>query len=212
MVYIFDPPLGNSPGLISPLWDGLDDLNAYYRANQQIPAAKFPQPLIVDGPVQDVPDIFRPSSRVIVFSERARALMEKSAPGQVEFIPVRIQIDHDSALQSNLASAYYYVNVLGRAQRFQWLEMPTRPCQTSEDDIERFVMIDDYSQWKLRQRAPGEPLIWRESWWRFNNKEYRGHFEILIEDVLWQQLDGEFPNELNAIRVGVSLCPPEPSV
>ncbi len=211
MVYIFDPPLGNSPGLISPLWYGLDDFNAYYRANRPIPAANFPQPLIVDEPVQDVPDIFRPSSRVIVFSERARTFMEKRALGQVEFIPVEIQIERDVALRSNLASAYYYLNILGRAQRFQWLEMPTRPFQIGEDGIERHVMIDDYSQWKLRQRAPGEPLIWRESWWRFNDKEYRGHFEILIEDALWQQLDEAFPNQLNAIQIGTSICPLEPS-
>lgn len=156
----------------------------------------------MDEPVRDVPDIFRASSRIIVFSERARALMERWAPGQVEFVRVEIQVDRDTALQSNLASAYYYINVLGRAQRLQWPETPTRPFQIGEDGIERFVMTDDYSQWRFRQRAPGEPLIWRESWWHLDGKEYRGHFEILIEGVLWQELDAELPNQLNATQVG----------
>jgi hypothetical protein len=91
---------------------------------------------------------------------------------------------------------------LGRAQRLQWLETPTRPFQIGEDGIERFVMTDDRSQWRLRQREPGEPLIWRESWWHLDGKKYRGHFEILIEGVLWQELDSEFPNQLNATQVG----------
>jgi hypothetical protein len=115
MVYIFDPPFGKSPGFFSPEWDGLNDFNEYYGANKPIPAAYFPQPLIVDELVQDVPDIFRASSRIIVFSERARALMEKLAPGQVEFVRIEIQVDRDTALHSKLAGAYYYINVLGRA-------------------------------------------------------------------------------------------------
>jgi hypothetical protein len=137
--------------------------------------------------------------------------MEKLAPGQVEFLPVNMQIEQDVARQSSLASAYYYINVLGRAQRFQWLETPTRPFQTEEDGIECLVPTDDYSQWKLRQRAPNEPLIWREDWWRFGNKEYRGHFEILIEETLWQALAAEFPNQLNPIEVGKSNPPYLPS-
>lgn len=202
MVYIFDPPFGRGPGLFSPEWGGLDDFNEYYRANKPIPAAYFPQPLIVDEQVRNPPDIFFASSRIIVCSERARMVMERFAADQIEFIPVVVQVEPQIARRSKLASAYYYLNVLARSQRLQWLEMPTSPLPINDDGIQRFGLIDDYAQWKLRQRDPDDPFIWRESWWHLADKEYQGHFEIFIEDILWQAIDAEFPRQLNALRVG----------
>jgi hypothetical protein len=207
-VYIFDPKFATNPLFFGLAGGRFDDFTEFYRANKPIPADYFPGPLIVDEPLQDPPDIFRASSRVIVFSERARAFMERMAPGQVEFIPAKIQVDPETALQSNLDSAYYYANVLGRAQRFEWPEMPTRPLPFSEDGIQRFGLVADYSQWKLRQRTSGDPLIWRESWWWFNNREYRGHLEVLIEDILWHEIEAEFNNSLNAILVGAPTRSP----
>jgi hypothetical protein len=54
----------------------------------------------------------------------------------------------------------------------------------------------------VHERAPGEPLIWHDAWWRDGNREFRGRTEVLIEDVLWQELDANFPDQLNALQAG----------
>jgi hypothetical protein len=63
-------------------------------------------------------------------------------------------------------------------------------------------MLHDRRHWKLRWRAVGEPLIWRDTPWQRENRRYIRHTEVFVEDVLWQERDASFPNQLNALRVG----------
>jgi hypothetical protein len=205
MVYRFDPTYWN--GTIFSLGESHMELGwfEYKRANMPIPASYFPKSLTVDDACDALPDIFHTSRDIIVFSERARALIEKRAPGQVEFIPITIHAESDIARQLRLSDCYYFVNILGRAQRFQWLEMPTYAGPTGDDGIQRFGTEHDYRRWKVRVRQTGEPLIWRENCWRFDNKEYRGHSDILVEDILWQELDANFPDQLNPMQVGAAI-------
>jgi hypothetical protein len=137
-----------------------------------------------------------------MFSERARVVMEEWAPGQVEFIPVACYAEPGIAARLNFASAYYFINVLGRAQRLRWLELPAHKCRAREDGTELYGLLPDFHNWKLRERAAGEPLIWRDAPWRVGNKDYRGHNVMFVEDVLWRELDANFPDQLNALRVG----------
>jgi hypothetical protein len=135
-----------------------------------------------------------------VFSEPAGVFMEQRAPGQVEFIPVAVQAPPRIAARLKFASAYYFINVLGRAQRLQWLDMPTQTLGTREDGTELFGMLPQSYRWRLRERAAGEPLIWHDTPWRFGNREYRGHNIVFVEDALWRELDANFPNQLIALR------------
>jgi hypothetical protein len=146
--------------------------------------------------------MFHTNRGIIVFSERARVVMEDWAPGQVEFISVAVQAAPKIAERLNFATAYYFINVLGRAQRLQWLEMRTREFPRRDDGTEIFGLLHDFNEWKLRERAAGEPLIWHDTAWRSGNKNYSGHSEVLVEDVLWRELDANFPDQLNALRVG----------
>jgi hypothetical protein len=207
MVYKFDPKYVDGAIFFLGDWHMGRGFMEYYRTNTPIPASYFPKSLTVDDANQMLPDMFHTSRDIIVFSERARSLMEERAPGQVEFIPVAIHAKPEIERQLRLAGAYYFVNVLGRAQRFQWLEMPIDPWPIREDGIHRFGTIHDYRQWKLRQRLPSEPLIWHESWWQFDNKEYRGHRHLLVEDTLWRELDANFPDQLHPTQVGTSIRP-----
>ncbi len=137
----------------------------YDRANKPIPASYFPKSLTVDNATKKLPDMFHANRGIIVFSERARSFMEEQAPGQVEFIPVAIHATTPKIERRlQLANAYYFSNVLGRARRFQWLEMPTHPFPTSECGIQRFGKNNDYRHWNLRPRKPDDPLIWHEGW------------------------------------------------
>jgi hypothetical protein len=137
-----------------------------------------------------------------MFSERARAVMEDWAPGQVEFIPVSVQAAPDIADRLNFASAYYFTNVLGRAQRLQWLEMPLREFPPKADGTVNFTLVTHRNNWRLRERAAGEPLIWHDEPWIVGNKLYSGHDLIFVEDILWRKLNANFPDQLNALQVG----------
>ena len=203
MVYKFDPRYFNGTIFsIDTAWEMTGDWMEYRRQSQPVPAFCFPKTLTFDGASAELPDMFHVSRNIIVFSERARVFVERSAPGQVEFIPVGCQAKPKIAAKLNFASAYYFINVLGRAQRLQWLEMPAHKFPLRDDGTGLFGLLQDFSEWKLRDSAAGEPLIWHDTPWRAGNKEYRGHNEILIEDVLWRKLDANFPDQLNALRAG----------
>jgi hypothetical protein len=203
MVYKFDPKYFDGTIFrLDDTWDMARGWMEFIRQNLSIPASYFPKSFTLEAASATLPDMFHTSRNLIVFSERARVVMEHWAPGQVEFIPVGCRAEPKIAATLNLASAYYFINVLGRAQRLQWLEMPTDKFPPQDDGIERFGLLQDFSGWELRERGPGEPLIWRDTWWRDENREYRGHNEVLIEDVLWRELDANFPDQLHPLLAG----------
>ncbi|MGJ4932035.1 hypothetical protein ACQR1I_32935 [Bradyrhizobium sp. HKCCYLS2038] len=81
--------------------------------------------------------------------------------------------------------------------------MPTEAYEfKTEDGAQIICLVNDFREWKLRGRAPGEPLIWRDTAWRDGAKEYRGWTSVLVEDELWQELDTKFPDQLHALRIG----------
>jgi len=115
------------------------------------------------------------------------------APGSVPYHPAVPWV----TARLKLVRAYYFINVLGRAQRLQWREMPTRKLFTREDGTESFMILPELRDWILRERAGGEPLIRHETDWQFGSREYGAHGIIFIEDVLWPELDANF-DQLNA--------------
>ena len=243
MVYKFDPKWFNGTIFQFDDWHMASGWMEFRRENQPIPTTYFPKSLVIDRAKAPLPDLFHASRGLIIVSDRARAIFEKLAPREVEFIPVDINKAPTSwlnpffdayysmqefgrtvkaiyapdqvpfypvgleprrriTLRLNLASGYYFINVLGRAQRLLWLQMPTEAFSPQEDGVERYGLVQDYNKWQLCERAAGDPLIWRESWWRNGNSEYRGHTEVLIDDVLWCELDAKFPDQLHPLRAG----------
>jgi hypothetical protein len=204
MVYKLDPTYWNGTifHLDEETWKMSGEWDEYEANNQPIPASCFPKSLTFDGASAALPDMFHTARNLIMFSEPARVVLERWAPGQVEFIPVAVQAVPDIAARLEFDSAYYFINVLGRAQRLEWLELPAHKCRTREDGTELYGLLPDFHNWKLRERAAGEPLIWRDAPWRVGNKDYRGHNVMFVEDVLWRELDANFPDQLNPLRVG----------
>src|SRR3979411_1095866 len=91
MVYKFDPKWFN--GTIFLLDGALGMAKGwmeYEFRNLPIPASYFPRLLTIERAKAPLPDLFHTSRGHFVVSERARVVIEKSAPGQVEFIPVEI--------------------------------------------------------------------------------------------------------------------------
>jgi len=204
VVYLFDPMYWNGTifRLDKETWKMAGGWTEFERNNRPIPASYFPKAITFDGASAELPDMFHTARDIIVLSERARVVMERSAPGQVEFISVVVQARPNISARLNLASAYYFINILGRAQRLQWLEMPKQEFPPEDDGTVNFMPLPDFRDWKLSERAAAEPLIWRDDPWIVGTKRYAGHTRIFVEDVLWHELDANFPDQLNALRVG----------
>jgi hypothetical protein len=203
MVYKFDPTYWNGTifHLDEETWKMSSGWMEFERRNQPIPASYFPKSLTFDGAGDALPEMFHTARGLIMFSERARVVMEEWAPGQVEFIPVACHAEPRIAARLNFASAYYFINVLGRAQRLQWLEIRTQRFP-QDDGTEGFAPLPGFHNLKLRERAAGEPLIWHDTPWIVGRRRYTSHTDIFIEDVLWRELDANFPDQLNPLRVG----------
>jgi hypothetical protein len=90
--------------------------------------------------------MFHMSRGFFIFSERARVVMVHWAPGQLEFIPVACHAEPKVAATLDFASAYYFINVLGRAQRLQWRGMPTHKFYTRNDGTELFGPLPDHDK------------------------------------------------------------------
>lgn len=203
MVYKFDPMYWNGTSFhLDKMLEMGSGWMDYRSQNLPIPASCFPKELSFDGASAPLPDMFHTARGIIVFSERARVVIEQWAPAEVEFIPVACHAEPRIAAQLDFASAYYFINVLGRAQRLQWLETPTETLPSDEDGMATVMLLSDMQNWKLRECAAGEPMIWRDTPWIVGEKRYSGHSNIFVEDVLWRELDANFPNQLNALRVG----------
>ena len=202
MPYMFDPMYFKGTTF------ELDETSVMVKGAMQfspkpIPASYFPKSLVFTAASSRLPDLFHMSRGFFVVSERARAMIEHWAPGDVEFIQVAHQAKPKVAATLKFDSAYYFINILGRAQRLLWREMPTQDYQSKTDDgAEIFGLLHEFSEWKLRERASGEPLIWREMPWRDGNKEYRAWSRVFVEDVFWRELDANFPDQLHALRIG----------
>jgi hypothetical protein len=204
MVYRFDPMYWNGTifRLDENTWKMSSGWMEFEGQNQPIPASFFPRSLTFDRVTAELPDMFHTARGIIVFSERAGVVMEHWAPGQVEFIPVACHAEPGIAARLQFDSAYYFINVLGRAQRLQWLETPTRTLPPEDDGTATVMLLPGLHNWKLRERAPGEPMVWRDTPWIVGKKRYSGHSNIFVEDVLWRELDANFPDQLNALLVG----------
>ncbi len=134
--------------------------------------------------------------------EFGRVVLVRFAPHRATFYPVGVEANQRISLRLNHRRSYYFINVLGRAQRLLWLESPTREYLAREEGTVTVGLENDFEQWKLRWRTASEPLIWHETPWIVDNKRYSHKSEVFIEDSLWQELSLRFPGQLNAQRVG----------
>jgi hypothetical protein len=86
MVYKFDPVYFDSTIFELDLTTGMGRGSMQFISqNLPTPASYFPKTLVFNKASAKLPDIFHMSRGIIIFSERARVVMEHWAPGQVEF-------------------------------------------------------------------------------------------------------------------------------
>jgi hypothetical protein len=84
----------DSPGTIfqfDDTWGIAKGWMEYKIKNQPIPESYFPKSLKIDRASGTLPDLFHANRGIIVVSERARAVLDRLAPGEVEFVSVTVQ-------------------------------------------------------------------------------------------------------------------------
>src|SRR4051812_44927510 len=108
MVYKFDPTYFNGTifHLDEATWEMSGDWDEYGPRNLPIPASCFPKLLKIDRASATLPDLFHASRGIILVSERARAVLDRLAPGEVEFIPVIVRAAPTTWLNPLLDALY----------------------------------------------------------------------------------------------------------
>jgi hypothetical protein len=71
----------------------------------------------------ELPDICRPTGSFLFVSDRGRAALEELAPDCVAFFPLNLKVPE----KMRPAKAYFFFDVLSRAQCIDWDRSPTGP-------------------------------------------------------------------------------------
>ena len=135
-----------------------------------------------------------------VVSNLFKDAIESLAPGDAQFIPI------DVKMPRNIRSAphYYYMNILGRAQRVDWrrtqvMELPQR----SESGLPIFIpegLLTDSLRLKEFDGSP--PHIWHETDVDLNGRNYviKG-LDVFITDRVWLGLNATFAGHLQKWKI-----------
>jgi hypothetical protein len=135
-----------------------------------------------DGVPQVMPDFYQLRNCEYIVSSFAREILEAYAPGCIEYIEVKVDTPSDFIR----APAYYYINVLPRAQLVDWTH---------------FVSSVPPIRGKIFPFKPfgsNDPLIWHE----MNIGDVKeqpirvGQKAILVRGRLWNVLIEHFPLQL----------------
>ena len=199
MVYVFEPEtnvewefLFQSPYGAAVVW------------GSEIRKIPLPPPGPIQLQVRDgsapLPDLFEPRAHFNIASERFKAVIEANAPGCAIFYPA----DVEAPPKLRPAPRYYYFQVIGRAQRVDWLNeggrsnvlYPRTPCgKKIYQSRMRYP-----SAWKPRNKL--HPHLWCEVDLETSDSYFTTiGTKIFISDELWKRLNFAFPENLRPIRL-----------
>jgi hypothetical protein len=149
----------------------------------------------------ELPNICRPSEGFLFVSDRGRAALEELAPGCVAFFPLNLKAPEHMLT----AKAYYFIDVLPRAQCIDWDVSPTVPrvVRTPDGRESRAIkgVITDPSI-KFKPLSPETPRIWREADLdRPTVHFFRSKLDVFLRDELWEALNAKLPGQLVARKL-----------
>lgn len=148
-----------------------------------------------------LPDICSPTSGFVFVSDRGRAALEELAPGCVAFFPLNMKAPEHMLT----AEAYFFYDVLPRAQLIDWDRSPTVPRIVRAPDGRESRALKhppENPSIKFKAMMPETPPIWREvdvdrpAVSFFSNKE-----DVFLRDELWDELNARFPKQLVARKL-----------
>lgn len=139
-----------------------------------------------EGLPQVMPDFYAVGSGCIVSSE-VRAVLEALAPGIIEYIEITVETPRGM----QRATAYYYINVLPKAQMLDWSKADSwkwyegQVAQTLSENSRRVV---------FKPMTVADPLMWHEMSLD-ENRQSRQEM-VLVRGKVWNELIKHFPMQL----------------
>jgi hypothetical protein len=149
----------------------------------------------------ELPDICRPSEGFLFVSDRGRAALEELAPGCVAFFPLHLKAPEHMLT----AKAYFFIDVLARAQLIEWDLSPTGPRVVRAPDGRESRSIQGRitdSSIKFKAATSETPPIWREADLdRPTVHFFRSKLDVFVRDDLWEALNTRLPMQLVARKL-----------
>lgn len=191
MVYLLEPTRREwvrSAGVLGELLE--KQVKGVALQQNDIPAEKA-----LDGRFE-LPDICRAGDGFVFVSDRGRAALEDVAPGCIAFFPLKLKVP----ARMRPAEAYFFPDVLPRAQLIDWDRSPTVPRIVRAPDGRESralkVRLTDPSI-KFKAVAPDTPPIWREA----DLDRPQVHFfpskqDVFVRDEVWEALNAKLPGQL----------------
>jgi len=148
-----------------------------------------------------LPDICSPAEGFRLVSDRGRAVLQEVAPGCVAFFPLNLR----APAHMLTSKAYFFIDVLPRAQLIDWDLSPTVPRVVFASDGRESRALKCPPQnlsIKFKPVRPETPRMWREA--DVDCKTV--HFfpskgDVFMRDELWEDLDAKLPGQLVARKV-----------
>jgi hypothetical protein len=160
----------------------------------------LPPEKVLEGSFE-LPDICSTGDGFTFVSARGTAAFEELAPGCVAFFPLNLKVPE----RMRPVEAYFFFDVLPRAQLIDWDLSPTAPrVVPSPDGRESRALnarITDPSI-KFKPVTADTPPIWREADLdRPTVHFFRSKQDIFLRDELWEALNARFPGQLVARKL-----------
>ncbi|UGY16548.1 imm11 family protein [Bradyrhizobium septentrionale] len=146
----------------------------------------------------ELPDFGSAGDGFRFVSDRGRAALEELTPGCVAFFPISLKVP----TRMRSAEAYFFFDVLPRAQLIDWDSSPTGPrlVRAADGRESRALgsMITDPSV-KFKAERPETPPIWREADLdRPTVNFFVSKKHVFLRDETWEALNARFPGQLVA--------------
>jgi hypothetical protein len=200
MAYLLEPvncPYDPEEPMPTPLgfvaeWRFFKGSDGLKRDLKPVPPDLVRQTVDVGGN-RPMPDFFFLQANHYYVSSRFRAVLEKYASGAVEYIdlPFNIPANKDPA------DAYYFINVLGRAQLIDWESTPKR-CRRGR----YFHWEGPPDRWVMRAPVPNHVAIWHETHRINEDAAYFGSgTHVFVTNELGDALSAAFPGQSRLTRI-----------
>lgn len=192
MVYLLKPvncpydpeePMPTPLGFIAPtlFYKGANELKREFKP---VPANLVHRRMEIGGD-RLMPDFFSTQSAYFFVSSRFRSLLERYAPGQVEYIELDLAIP----THKEPADAYYFINVLGRRQMMNWELTLKRKRRV-------YFWDGPPEAWVMNSPSPGHVAIWHETDRIEHGEKFCGDgTAVFVTDQLGNALDAAFPRQ-----------------
>ncbi|CCD92737.1 hypothetical protein BRAO375_2210025 [Bradyrhizobium sp. ORS 375] len=145
-----------------------------------------------------IPDICSGAQGFLFVSDRGREVLEDLVPGHIAFFPLTLK----APSRIMTAKAYYFIDVLTRAQLVDWDTTPMEPTSIRTPDGRPTYLTRTASlEANFKTVGADTPPIWRETDVDTPTRRLLINKRlVLMQDHIWQALDERLPKQLVASR------------